>query len=97
MEPACWGTLARQVLGSAGKHRPSAPDPCREVVPLTGAMADMTWGGPGPTGIQPWAWLWSGRVGTRGLCAAAPTGSVKGPQGTLIPFVLIPGEGGAEA
>ena len=35
-------------------------------------------------------------MGTWGFCAAAPTGSVKGPWGTLIPFVLIPGEGGAE-
>lgn len=54
-------------------------------------------GGLGPTRSQPGAWLWQGRVGSRGLCTAAPTASEKGPCSTLIPFVLIPEEGGAEA
>lgn len=50
-------------------------------------------GGPGPTRTQ----LWSRHAGTPRLCTAAPVGSIKGPRGAAIPFVLIPGQGGAEA
>lgn len=92
MKPTPLGTLVEQVLGCAGKHR----SPLREL-PVRCISdrddADPHRRGPGPSRAR----LWSRHASTPRLCTATPVGCIKGPRDTSIPFVLIPGEGGAEA
>lgn len=75
----------------------ASTDPCSGSLPVRCPSdrddANHHRGGPGRTRT----WLWSRHVGTPRLCTANPVVSIKGPRGTSIPFVLIPGEGGAEA